>query len=298
MENRQQINIETCNGCGLCIAVCPMGILHTANGREHKAAEVSAERSQCCIGCAHCMAICPTGSILVDGLSYDKDIFDLEADSQDAEAFVKLAAGRRSVRVFKKTPVPRDELERIVEIISMAPMGFTPHKVEITVVPDRETIERALPIMMETYEKLGDLMANPIGRFFIRRKVKPETFNALKDHVLPSMRYRLPDMRAGKGDTITRGAPAMLLFHAHRESCNHSEDMFIALTYGLLAAHSRGLGATAISLVPPAVERSPELRAMFQIPPDNEVLASMIVGYPKFRFKKGIRRELAGVHWV
>jgi hypothetical protein len=25
---------------------------------------------------------------------------------------------------------------------------------------------------------------------------------------------------------------------------------------------------------------------------------SMILGYPKVRFRRGIRRELAGVHWI
>jgi nitroreductase len=105
-------------------------------------------------------------------------------------------------------------------------------------------------------------------------------------------------MKAGKYDTITRGAPTMLLFHAHQEAGSHSEDVFIALTYGLLAAHNLGLGACAIGLAPPVVERSPTLREMFQIPPDNEVQGCIIVGYPKYHFKRGIRRKMAGVHWI
>ena len=68
--------------------------------------------------------------------------------------------------------------------------------------------------------------------------------------------------------------------------------------YGLLAAHALGLGATAIGLVPPAIERSPRLREIFEIPPENQVLASMIVGYPRYRFRRGIRRELANVKWI
>jgi nitroreductase len=132
----------------------------------------------------------------------------------------------------------------------------------------------------------------------IRRRTTPEQFNVLKNHVLPSMAYRLPDMKAGGPDTITRGAPVLLLFHAHREAEGHTDDTWIALTYGLLAAHALGLGATALSLVPPVVERTPELRTLFQIPPENEVVASMVVGYPRVRFRRGIRRELADVHWI
>jgi hypothetical protein len=46
------------------------------------------------------------------------------------------------------------------------------------------------------------------------------------------------------------------------------------------------------------VERNKDLRKLFQIPKDNEVLASMIVGYPKVSFKRGIKRELAKVKWI
>jgi hypothetical protein len=105
-------------------------------------------------------------------------------------------------------------------------------------------------------------------------------------------------MKAGQGDTLTRGAPSMLVFHAHREAEGRTADGWIALTYGLLAAHALGLGAAAIGLVPPAIERSPELRAIFEIPAENQVLASMIVGYPRYPFWKSIRPELANVNWI
>jgi hypothetical protein len=89
----------------------------------------------------------------------------------------------------------------------------------------------------------------------------------------------------------------LILFHAPRGSENHTEDIYIDLTFGFLAAHSLGLGATPIGLIPPAVERNKDLRKIFQISKDNEVLASMIVGYPKVSFTRGIKRELAGVKW-
>ncbi len=112
------------------------------------------------------------------------------------------------------------------------------------------------------------------------------------------MEKGLPEMKEKGRDIFTRGAPALILFHAPRGSENHTEDSHIAVAYGLLAAHALGLGASAIGLIPPAVERNKNLRRLFQVPDDNEVLASMIVGYPKNPFKRGIRRGLAKVTWV
>ena len=66
----------------------------------------------------------------------------------------------------------------------------------------------------------------------------------------------------------------------------------------MLAAHAMGLGACALSLIPPAVNRSGPLNSLFQIPDKNEVLGAMVLGYPKYRFRKGIKRELAVVTWL
>jgi len=244
------------------------------------------------------MAVCPNKAIHIEGLSYETDLFDLPTAGVDGDAFSRFAASRRSVRVFKDKPVPRQVLQQIVDIISTAPMGFPPPKVAVTVVQKRDTIEQALPIIVQMYEDLARWMKNPLIRVMIRRRITPEDYYSLANHVLPGLAHRLPDMQAGKVDTITRGAPAMLLFHAHHEADGHTADAWIALTYGLLAAHALGLGATAISLVPPVVERSPELRALFQIPSENRVVACMIVGYPGVRFRRGIRRELADVRWI
>jgi len=97
---------------------------------------------------------------------------------------------------------------------------------------------------------------------------------------------------------ITRDAQAMILFHANKQSDNYTADTFIALTYALLKAHSLGLGATAIDLIPPAIERTSILKQMFKIPLENEVVASMIIGYPKVKYKRAIKRELKSMTWI
>ena len=67
-------------------------------------------------------------------------------------------------------------------------------------------------------------------------------------------------------------------------------DAHLYMTYALLAAHSLGLGATAIGLIGPAINQSKPLRTMFRIPEGNEVVETMILGYPKLKFKHAIVR--------
>ncbi|MBC2715228.1 MAG: hypothetical protein HF978_07970 [Desulfobacteraceae bacterium] len=100
-----------------------------------------------------------------------------------------------------------------------------------------------------------------------------------------------PALETGE-DLITWGAPALLLFHADKGAECHTENIHIDLAYGILAAHAMGLGATPIGLVSPAVEMTPELRKIFEIPNGNEVLSSMIVGYPKHSYQRTIKRRI------
>ncbi len=289
------INSETCKACGLCGEVCPIRIMKKDGGDRISFRQ---DRLFFCIKCGQCMAVCPTQSIVVDGLAYSRDFFTMPEGSLAEMPFLEMITKRRAIRNFKDQPVPRELLEKVVQAITFAPPGFTPIKTEIVVVQDPTVIRKALPEMIKVYDGLMKAMRNPIARFFIRRKVGGMKFKTLKHHVVPLMNSRLPELKQGVEDTITRYAPAMIVFHAHRDAENYEADIFIALTYGFLAVHALGLGGSAIDLIPPAIQNNPVLRKLFSIPDSNVVVASMILGYPKYRYQRGIKRELKSVAWI
>lgn len=295
MDGEIFIDAQTCRRCGICLEVCPNKIYVQA---QNGAVIPDSGKTSLCVNCGHCMAICPTKSINVADLGYEEDFYALTGPQPESRVFYNFLATRRSIRVFQDKPVPKELLEKIVEGIAMAPMGFPPHKTEITVIHTKGVLEETLKYMVKSYRDLVKGMENPLIRSLIRLSVNREAFNTMKNHVLPIMQKGLPDMGENGRDIIMRGAPALLVFHADKGTENHTEDAKIALVYGLLAAHALGLGATAIGLIPPVIQRSKELRKLYQIPEENEVLATMIVGYPKYHFQRGIRRELRRVSWI
>lgn len=295
MKNNSYVNHESCKRCGLCAEVCPNRIMIKDSPDK---ISFRTDRLHQCFRCGQCMAICPTKSMHIDGLSYTSNFFELPRDGSFERPFFDMIATRRAIRNFKEKPVPRELLERVVEAISFAPPGFPPIKTEIVVVENTDIIRRALPHMIEVYDFLVKAMGNPMIRYFIKRRVGREKFTTIVNHVVPLMKSRLPELKMGTEDTLTRDAPAMIVFHADRTEENYKEDIYIALTYGFLAAHALGLGGSAMDIIPPTIERNRVLRKMFSIPDSNEVVASMILGYPKYRYQRAIKRELKSVQWI
>jgi len=285
------VNSDTCTKCGICIAVCPSYLLYKNSDNLTKFKE---EKLHLCIGCGQCMAVCNTKSVFANGLTYEKDFFEF-SENKD---FVSLLEQRRSVRRFKPKPVSKEELEKILFTVSQAPHGDAHHNVEITVINNREKIMESLPLMSAFYDKLAKWLHNPIMRSIIKKRKGKDTLNTLMNHLLPRIEGGLYKQIDTDYDGITRGSHTLMIFHAHKDSEEHKEDAFILVTYAMLTAHSLGLGATIVGLVPAALNKEPELRKMFGIPDDHDSVISLIMGYPKYKYKRGIKRNLKKINWI
>ena len=290
---KNYINHTLCNNCKLCIEICPCNILGLNDKNE---TFFISERESICLQCGQCMAVCSTKSITVEGLSYDNDFFDLPLNNIDYEHFVDFLANRRSIRNFKDKALSDETIQQIVDTISFAPFGAEPNKMNITVVNDREKIESALPHIEKFLDNIVKWIENPVASFMIKRKNGAEKFNTIKNHLYPiakSGNYKLAN-----GDRITRDAPALIIIHAKKDAEEHSYNALIYATYLILTVHSLGLGATMNGIVPPAINRVKEVRNIFNIPKENEAVISVMIGYPKIRYKRAIKRKNANIDFI
>ena len=89
-----------------------------------------------------------------------------------------------------------------------------------------------------------------------------------------------------------------MIFHAGKGAEEHTNNSLIYATYSILAAHSLGLGATMIGIVPAAINKVKEVREIFQIPAENEAIISVIIGYPKYEYKRTIKRKIQNINWI
>lgn len=287
------ITQELCKKCKLCIEVCPCNIIGVNKDDE---VYVIPERTSICLHCGQCMAICPTKAITVNTLSYDSDLTDLPENNVGYQNFINFLSNRRSMRNFKPNPISDEIIQKILESISYAPFGSAPEKVHITVVNNRKTIESALPYIADFLDHIVQWVENPIASYMLKRKRGQETFHTIKHHVYPIA--KLENYKLKFGDRITRNAPAIVIFHADKGAEEHTNNSLIYATYALLTAHSLGLGASMIGIIPAAINKVMAVRNIFHIPKGHEAIMSVIIGYPKYKFKRTIKRNVQKIHWV
>jgi nitroreductase len=242
------------------------------------------------------MAVCPSKAVQIDGVSYSEDLFDLPKHNVDEKEFLNFLSARRSVRNFKNKPVPDELIQKILESVWYAPFGSHPEKVQITVINNRKRIEESLPYIAEFMDDVVSMIENPIASFFTKRIAGKETFNTVKNHLYPIS--KLGNYKLEYGDRISRGAPALIIFHAEKGAEAHTNNSLIYSTYAMLAAHSLGLGATMIEIISAAINRVKEVRNLFQIPEENEAVMSVIVGYPKYKYRRAVRRAMQEIDWI
>lgn len=287
------VNKEACNGDGICVDVCPENVLEIVEGK----AETVEIRAGDCIRCGQCVAVCPTEAIRMPEL-HDGDFRELPEPPFGFEEFLAFLERRRSIRVFKDRPVEAEMIEKILAAAATAPMGFPPHSTEVLVINHQEDLDFLRKVLVRDYDIMIKGFSNPVGRVFIRLAAGAENYAAMKNYVLDIARKANEAYHRDGTDRYLYNAPVVMLFHGNRSALSYEHNAFLVCHHAMLAAHSLGLGTTIIGMVPPIVDRSRALRQRYNIPDENRVMASLIVGHPKYRFRKSIRRDLAGIQII
>ena len=290
------ISDQTCTGCGACAAVCPSELIAW---EPRTKARFTPEHASLCIACGQCMAACPEEALTVGDLDYHRDFAPWPGQQADEAGMMGLMATRRSIRQFKDKPVDRETCQRLLDMMATAPMGFPPHTVEVTLVRGREVMDQVAALLHQQYRDLLPKLDNPIVKFIIRRAAGAADYNSVMLNLKPLLPLMVQVFeQTPRRNKYTYDAPAMLLLHAPKDMAEHTVDGHILASWATLAIHSLGLGSCWLGVVEPMVNRSPQLRSLVGLPEGHEVVASLVFGHPRNRYRRVMRRRFPAVHWV
>lgn len=283
------IDQEKCNQCGLCWTRCRLcfskkeGII-TANANEN-----------CCNLCGHCVSLCPTEAITHKMMDMSNFIDIKKKVNFNADDFFQFVRQRRSHRFFKDKEIPKEDLEKLVDLCRYAPTGSNRQTVEITVIQDKQRRKKLSDLTIDFFAEMIERVEKEYNQLKSQGKKIPADLQEQYDTFVP--RKRLIKARELGIDTIFHSAPAVMLFHSQRQPSTPKDDCVIAAQTVVLAAMTIGLETCYIGLFEKAVPAYKPLREELNLPSENWLYSVLILGYPKFKFLRTVDRKPINVRW-
>ncbi len=260
------IDLEKCNNDSRCALECPAVIIEMTE----KGPVPAEDAEEVCIQCGHCVSVCPTGAFALKTLSPEDCIPIREEQDLDSEQIEYFLRSRRSIRRYKKKPVPRQIIEKALGVASHAPTGSNKQPVEWIVVDQKQHVE-----------KIGSHVIDWM-RYVVKKY--PDVAETL------SMEWLITEWEQGI-DRICRDAPQMVFTHASNEIGTGAADCHTALAYLELALPGFGLGSCWAGYVNYAVGQWPPLAKELNLPDNHTCHGAVMVGYPKFKYHRVPKRN-------
>lgn len=258
------IDPQRCLRDGVCAEECPRLLIEMPAGG---ACPVEVEGAEVlCNACGHCLAVCPTealslrATVPADCPAVREELLPSAAQ---VEHFLRT---RRSIRTFEPRPLPREVLEKLLDITRYAPSGGNRQPVEWLVVYHTEKVRRLAALAAAVLRELPDF--------------------AYKDTLAVAARKG--------GDLVCRSAPHLVIAHTPQ---GQQTDGVIALTYLELAAYSLGLGACWSGFFTTAAHNSAAIQEALGLPEGHVICGTMLVGFPTHRYLRIPPRREARVRW-
>jgi len=268
------VDREKCNQDGICVSECPARII-VMDPKEGYPVPTS-DFKDFCLKCGHCVSVCPTDALRLDWLGPEKCPPIMKERGVTPEQAEQFLCGRRSIRTFKEKKVPRDVLEKLLQVACSAPSAKNQQPWHWIVVQEPAEVRKIAGMVIDAM------------RMFIQAKPK----------VAETMGY--PRVVAGwdQGyDRVCRGAPHLIVVHADKNWVFGPEDTALALSLLDLYATSLGLGACWAGYVYKTVNAYPPLFEALGLPADHLAFGAMMIGYPKFKYRRIPMRNRPRVTW-
>jgi len=285
------IDRDLCNGCGLCVSVCPSQTLSMIGGK----AVVTGDHS---LQCDHCAAICPTGAITVHGVHQyaleletvtNRDEW-LPYGSFDTSSLVQLMRSRRSCRTFSKQPVERTVLEDLVKIGITAPSGTNCQLWTFTILPNQSSVKKLGEATGRFFRRINKMAEKRFLRFFSKLFMKDALGKYYREYY-DSIKEGLQEWEDTGKDRLFHGAPAAILIGMRPGASTPREDALLATQNILLGAHAMGFGSCLIGFVVEAMKHDPTIKKRIGIPREEHIYAVIALGYSEEKYIKPAGRK-------
>lgn len=274
MKEIFKVDKEKCVKCGVCSEVCPVKIIEFEKGSILKNVGWA---KKVCINCGHCVAVCPAGALSLNTMPVEECALIKDELNINKEQVEQLLKSRRSIRIYKDKPVSKESIEDLIGIARYAPSGhnFQPVKWKVIYAKNKVVKLKDMVIMwmkdsVENNEELAK-------RFYMANIVKGCELGF---------------------DLILREAPHVIVAYASKEDRTADNSCRLAMAYLELAASNAGLGTCWGGYLDLALSVCPPIQKELDLPEGNVSYASMMLGHPKYNYRRIPLRKTPQIDWA
>ena len=278
-----EINRDTCAKCGNCSAVCSWNLIVL---REDNSPGFFPGADELCIHCGHCVAICPTGSVRHQDIPVEECTPITKEQEVSFTLTSNLIKNRRSIRIFKDKPVPRELIESVIDVARYAPTGDNFEEVRWLVIDNKEELNKL------------SMIAGDAFRLVSEGKGEPWPYIRYADTVWAEFFKRLPKMAELGITGNPMDDPVRIITYAESNNPIAAIDCVIALAYFDLAAKAAGLGCCWAGAFFLAAQSYDPLKVALGIPEGFKAYGALYVGYPKYTYHRIPVRKPARITYL
>jgi len=261
------IDLEKCTRCLKCVNDCPSRAITIETGAI----------ADTCIHCGHCVAICAAMAVSPDF----GEIYPLKEQTVTPDAFRNFTTGIRTCRNYMSKEIPDSILLQLVDNMKHYPSASNARPIQITIIHSNDQIKLLNDLTANALIRMFSIITSPIIGLFIKLFVPSMDINKLK-----SYKDSFIERKKTNDSMICHQAPAVMLFHGLASKTGMLEaDANIWATYTSIYANTMGLGSCFNGFIVRAMKKNSKQNQQFGIPINHQVYASLLIGYPKVKYK-------------
>lgn len=251
-----KINTDRCVGCGLCSEVC---VAHNLVINQNKVRKVMNE----CIMCGQCSAVCPQKAISLKGYGSGQ-MEKTDEVRLTPEDIMNVIRFRRSIRSFKKTVIPKEVIEQILEAGRFTHTAKNMQDVSyVVLIDEKDHIEKMAVKVFRAVKPIANLFS-PMARN-----------NKINDHF------------------FFFNAPAVIIVLA-RNKING----ILAAQNMEFVAEANGLGVLYSGFFTMVANVSHKIKKAICVPKGKKVAMTLVLGYPNIKFLRSTPHKELDVRYM
>jgi nitroreductase len=168
--------------------------------------------------------------------------------------YSKLLQNRRAIRDFQAKDVPLETIKEIIQESTLAPSASNAQPCQFIIIKNKKTMK-----------KLSDESKKNLLQDFAENKA------------LLTSNY--VDMLKNENFNVFYNAPCLIYVIGSKSVLSLDVDCALAVSYIMFSAAQRGLGTCWVALG--SYIRDPKIKAEIGIPDNCQIVAPVIIGYPK-----------------